>query len=204
MKTHTRHALAALGVAALLAPTTALGDSAATAAPAATSVVPAAAAPAGVAAAATRCKPGIRLPKGVDRRACGGLPKGAKPVRTVYRSAYSNTGIIKLPSGLTGCEFDKNGVGCGSMALISKPLRYGAFGDPMWWTELGTKGRGVWTLRGDAPLYEYNQPKPQVVPYDQVVYRGNFACLSAKNGATCWNTRTGHGFLIGSKRVATW
>lgn len=156
-------------------------------------------------AKATACPRGVKLPRGIDPRACGPIPKGAKPIKTIHRSTYdgSKTAVIVSPSGINGCDLSARYSGCGSWGLIRKPIRVSESGDSFWWIEFG-KGKTKFLPRGDAPYYDYNQPKPQVVPYGAAAYYGKYACLSAKTGLTCWDSKTGHGLMISSTKAITW
>lgn len=158
-----------------------------------------------VATAAGKCPRGVKLPRGIDPRACGPIPRGAKRVKAIHVSEYGGgrTAVIVSPSGLTGCDLARRYSGCGSLGLISKPIKVNPIGDAYWWISLGS-GRAKFGAKGDAPYFMYNQPKAQVVPYGGAVYYEKVACLSAKTGLTCWDSKTGHGLLISSTRAVTW
>lgn len=69
----------------------------------------------------------------------------------------------------------------------------------------GEGGQGVswWdsTFGGSIPLASHPSVKVAVLPYGRTLVAGDFSCSMAKDGVTCSNIRTGHGFRVSRGRV---
>jgi len=50
----------------------------------------------------------------------------------------------------------------------------------------------------------YIDTRLPVLEYGQVAALERYACISAEDGLTCWDTVTGHGFFVSRDAYATW
>ena len=159
---------------------------------------------------------GVTLPSGVDSRACGGMP-------TQTKSPVNGNGepMFKSPSGNVGCwlgqpfgdyiECEVFGAtfmpptsmitACEQKATVEFNCHYGT-------AVLKKSGKPELGLHGDVPPPftvatddGVNIPK---LAYGEVAKFGSFACLSAKDGITCWNPSTHHGFKISRNTYKVW
>lgn len=158
------------------------------------------------------CLNGIRLPKGVDARACRPVPAGTASARLSGWS--SSTAYLHLPSGNIGCDLVKGKVGsvdCYAYAHAWKlPSALARGCNPN--LECGSglvivDGKVKASSRGDVPGWSdaRSQGKKQyVLPYGRMAAFGTNACLSQSSGLTCWSGRTGHGFRISRSRLDYW
>lgn len=140
------------------------------------------------------------LPDGAYSGAGGSRPADAQPVTA---NVEGGTGIIVMPSGNIGCDFDADRVGCGVGSLNADPSKRGPTGFANWWFVLNGNGTPTSSPKGDPGNYDLNKDKAQTVGYGEVVYRGDNVCASEPNGLTCWNTTTGHGFFLSKARQET-
>lgn len=130
----------------------------------------------------------------------GPIPQHATKIKTVHSAGYDlKTAIIKTPSGNIGCEIGEGYSGCGVDSWNEDNLYPDPMWGSLWWVDFD-RGEGpmkpIVSHRGDAPLYMWGDPNPQVVNYGDVVYYGDFVCASEQTGLTCWNHKTGHGALL--------
>lgn len=136
---------------------------------------------------------------GAAPAAGGPLPVGAREITTVQDSAeIGRTAYFKTPSGNIGCDFTQITGGCGVQSYLQSS-KYGddpaGFGSPWWIDFSGTELPRV-APKGDPPVHHTAEIPAQIIEYGQVLYFGNYACSSATDGLTCWNTKTGRGALM--------
>lgn len=130
--------------------------------------------------------PSVQPPPGAYPGAGGAVPPGATPI-----TAFSGqSAIIKTPSGNIGCDLAPGAAGCGVLSYIQEQPYGGGPGGANWWFAI-TGDVPMAGPKGDPPAFTTGVP--QVVQYGQVVYHDKYACASAENGLTCWDTTTGHG-----------
>lgn len=127
----------------------------------------------------------------------GPRPENATPATAIYHPEYGNdTAVVITPSGNIGCDLEVEYSGCGVESWMTTRI----YPDPMWgslgWVDLTVDKKPVVAHRGDAPYYKWEDPKPQVLNYGDVVYFKDMVCASEQNGLTCWNTKSGRGALI--------
>lgn len=173
--------------------------------------------------AAATCPDGIVLPEGVDPRACGPIPAEATEVTGGTHDEY--LGSIGSGSKNVGCDFrtfdDELTVDC-------IPMEYSFQESPeptppceiegSWRGEVAvlttTVTLGYCATDANAAFYALQDLTTgednsggltvEVLPYGQMRYSGDLVCLSAKEGMTCWNAETGHGFRLSREAKLVW
>lgn len=128
----------------------------------------------------------------------GPRPAHAKPATAFFKSEYGgdDTALITTPSGNIGCELSPDFSGCGVDSWMESGLYTDPREGPLWWVYFDEGKKPAVGHRGDAPLYKWNTPKPQVVNYGEAIYYKDDVCVSEQNGLTCWSTKTGRGALL--------
>jgi hypothetical protein len=109
--------------------------------------------------------------------------------------------LIQSPSKNIGCELGDDFAGCSITDRSNKVHKcddernanYVVREDEEAGAECDTEFLGS----------EGDEDKVVTVEYGETVVHGEYACLSEKKGMTCWNQRTGHGFITGKKTYET-
>ena len=155
-------------------------------------------------AAKAVCPKGVTLPAGVDPRACGPMPSGAV--------VHTEEVIIASPSKNIGCDLwpDDDSLSCmikeSTIKFPAKPKDC----EYEWVGYVGLESKvSVGSCRGDPSAAEMALSGVEgftyvIVPYGSIAATGLLACLSASEGMTCWNTKTGHGFQLARASLKTW
>lgn len=155
----------------------------------------------------TECPNGISLPADIDSRACRPIPE-TTPV--------ASDGTLTVPSRMMGCDLTDD--------RVARSIHDYTYDDPPPAPanadgcnssyECGggftlSDGTAELLARGGALNWEsapdYNQPLPAL--QDGEMFRNpsaTLACLSERQGLTCWNGKTGHGFFISKQHYARW
>jgi len=146
-----------------------------------------------------------------DRVSVPGMPKNAIKIKPDYFELQ----IFQTPSGNIGCTGSADGVMCeivkhtwdippvlkticdmetldGSCAAAIMSL------DPGYVSLFAPTGEPPWS---EAKFYK---APITTLKYGQVVNWTPFACLSASDGVTCWDTQSFHGFKINASKVKYW
>lgn len=155
------------------------------------------------------CPQGVTLPSGVDPRACGPMPSNAK--------VFTEETIIASPSKNIGCDlwpyFDGSLDGSLSCVILQSTIKFPAKPadcEYEWVNYVGLESRvTVGECRSDPSaasmaLSGFDGFTYETVPYGSIVAIGQVACLSASEGMTCWNTKSGHGFQLARASLKTW
>ena len=135
------------------------------------------------------CPNGIVLPDGVDPSAC--LP--------VTGSSVPFPGeAFKTPSGNAGCDLWEGRLTCTAMeTVMADEIKDGYTRCDGY--SLGDAAEVY--CHGDAPMWMSTSATLQ---YGQVTLIDDRACTVSESGLTCWNTVTGHGFLLSRSRYLNW
>lgn len=187
-----------------------LAGTATTSPSAATQSVPATSAPAGPASSVmppsstppsqTASPPAVPDASGaID--VSGGLASFASPSGRIWCALDGNAAWCHFPKGMTAtvpaseevCPGE--GLDVTGVTVEAAQAKYFCSGDP---TAFPVKGQAsvAWHDATDFPWVKYDGFKLAVLPYGQKVVSGSFVCASEKNGVTCANTATAHGFRI--------
>ena len=164
-----------------------------------------------------RCKNGVILPKGINAMVCGGMPAKAK-VLTISDPWFTMKGF-QTPSGSIGCSdgYGPNVITCEIVTYPKNPpklvndCKRGMRDDASQCSSAGLIA--IW--RGKVSVFPHGDMPPidaakmdgirvPVLQYGQVAKFKGVACLSAKDGVTCWNTSTHHGFRANRDSVIYW
>ena len=144
------------------------------------------------------------LPEGAYAKAGGPIPSDARPVRTIKHNSLGDIAVFKTPSENIGCDIQKDSLNCGVVSYReSQP--HGKSGQyANWWVDVDAQTVGP---KNDPPAYfpqgaDINDHAPtETVPYGTTVYYGRYACHSAHEGLTCWNSNNGKGAFITRERT---
>lgn len=144
------------------------------------------------------------LPEGAYAKAGGPIPSDARPVRTIKHNSLGDIAVFKTPSENIGCDIQKDSLNCG-VASYRESKPHGKSGQyANWWVKVDAQTVGS---KNDPPAYfpqgaDINDHAPtETVPYGTTVYYGRYACHSAYEGLTCWNSNTGKGAFITRERT---
>lgn len=97
---------------------------------------------------------------------------------------------LRTPTGNIGCDFTVDGrAGCAVHEQDWKPAD-----DGYMWVALDAPAGPTTRLQNDVPDSAW--PGVTVLQYGRSATFGSFACTSAFEGLTCWNTTTGHGAFM--------
>lgn len=131
----------------------------------------------------------------------GGLASFASPSGRIWCALDGNAAWCHFPKGMTAtvpaseevCPGE--GLDVTGVTVEAAQAKYFCSGDP---TAFPVKGQAsvAWHDATDFPWVKYDGFKLAVLPYGQKVVSGSFVCASEKNGVTCANTATAHGFRI--------
>lgn len=143
------------------------------------------------------------VPSKVTSAVCGGAPAGASAVKD--NSTWDAAFYFAAPSGNLRCVWSRTGLGCSLLVYDfdgpSKPSDCDLGWDPsVVWLMAEVEAGTCTSERLDA-WYQDGIPK---LAYGKSYARGRWACLSAKDGMTCWNTVTHHGFKLSREAELTW
>lgn len=144
--------------------------------------------------------PGVPNPAGaID--VSGGLASFASPSGRIWCATDGQAAWCHFPKGMTAtvpaseevCPGE--GLDVTGVTVEAAEAKYFCSGDP---TAFPVKGQAsvAWHDATDFPWVKYDGFKLAVLPYGQKVVSGSFVCASEKNGVTCANTATAHGFRI--------
>ncbi|GAA2182573.1 hypothetical protein GCM10009785_22400 [Brooklawnia cerclae] len=163
----------------------------------------------GATTAAAECPNGITLPDGVVSLACGSAPDGAEAPTVLADSAALGNGtdeyVLRTPSENIGCDLSVEDVTCGIAEHTFPDPSEDPAGQPSWrvTVRLGTTGAATSVSRSGL-LANEAADNVQILAYGQSVVLGEFVCLSQEANLTCWNTTTGHGFMLARDAMVTW
>lgn len=131
----------------------------------------------------------------------GVLASFASPSGRIWCALDGNAAWCHFPKGMTAtvpaseevCPGE--GLDVTGVTVEAAEAKYFCSGDP---TAFPVKGQAsvAWHDATDFPWVKYDGFKLAVLPYGQKVVSGSFVCASEKNGVTCANTATAHGFRI--------
>jgi len=131
--------------------------------------------------------------------------------------------MFKTPSDNIACATEWGSLGCQifEYSYVDPPdLRVPCSGDPG--SLCGSNGFRItdgWAVlydRSDVPPWgatcgidgscgpNYIDKRVPVLQYGQVAAMEQYACISAESGLTCWDTQTGHGFMMSREAYSTW
>ncbi|MCL1838326.1 MAG: hypothetical protein FWG47_03295 [Propionibacteriaceae bacterium] len=150
------------------------------------------------------CPTDVVLPDGVNQDICGGAPPDAYVVSN-EESWEEPAFHFATPSDNIRCEWNSSGVRC-SM------LEYDFHGSPMPTDcDFGWDDSLVWLISdvevGDCVserITPWYQEKITVFEYGTSYVGGEWACSSQRDGLTCWNTKTFHGFKLSRAAQLVW
>jgi hypothetical protein len=108
--------------------------------------------------------------------------------------------FFESPSHNIGCVVSKSVARCDIREHAWTPPPKPASCPVDWGNGLtvGRRGAGRWVCAGDTVF-----GGKQVLGYRKSIRRGNFECTSRRNGVTCLNLSTKHGFKL-ARRSARW
>ncbi len=135
------------------------------------------------------CPNGIVLPNGVDPSAC--LPVTGSTVPFPGEA-------FKTPSGNAGCDLYDGRLTCTAMETVmadevkDEYTRCDGY-------SLGDAAEVY--CHGDAPMW---MSTAATLQYGQITVVDDRACTVSQSGLTCWNTSTGHGFLLSRSAYGQW
>lgn len=144
------------------------------------------------------CPAGIELPEDIDPHACGPIPddanKGGRGERFISPSA--NIACLMQEDGVM-CEArdttmisdldNPEGDGRCNGFMLNGGANYLCASVPMFWDGL-----------------DHDAAEWPTMPYGSTVFVSEHVCSSESSGVTCWNSRTGHGFLLSKSRYTHW
>lgn len=156
------------------------------------------------------CTTRVNVPDGVDPRACGAAPREAtRPPNS----------MIKSPSGNIECflgPYSEEPIGTVSCSIRSYnftfPVTTGALKQNGCATSacgalliLNEKGKTSISLnKGGQHPWSGTGVQIVTLPYGKFAAVGQYACLSATDGMTCWNTKSDHGFTLSKNGYDSW
>jgi len=164
---------------------------------------------------AVPCPKGPAVP-GVVRSACQDSVSATRA-----RELLEGTPIFITPSANIGCDMSRAApdgsfdgeVRCdileATFSAPPQPKGGCAAGD---WvsgvTRLSGKGAAIAGACAGDPTVAFialgNGEKPPVLAYGSSLVAGDFVCMSATDGLTCWNTATNHGFKLSKSTRLVW
>ncbi|MFT3889362.1 MAG: hypothetical protein QM713_14535 [Arachnia sp.] len=152
------------------------------------------------------CPEGIVLPKGVDPRACGGIPDDAVESGLFWETQDGQpSGLWRAPSGNITCQFTADEVDCGAAESVMKEKTTVPRADGWCSGYALREGKPKMICGSELMLWDLADRFPaKTLEYGESVYIGNRVCAIKKAGLTCWNATTGHGFFLSRSRYASW
>jgi hypothetical protein len=148
------------------------------------------------------CPAGIELPTGVDQSVCGGAPAGAIDPPQIINTDQGFD--FSTPSDNMRCGWAEDGVVCSLLEYeFSSPKP--ADCDLGWDSSVTSLGSGVEVgLCSGERIGAWYQDEVPVMEYGQTFFYSQIACSLARDGLTCWNTETHHGFKLSRSAQLTW
>lgn len=118
-------------------------------------------------------------------------PPAAPAVRPAPDGAADLT-AIQAPSGNISCRLGEVSVSC-TVTERSYPFE----------TDCPAEGPFTITVAAEVPTLDCGAPVSggSTLEYGSSARHGEVACTSASDGMTCWNQRTGRGFIVSRSRV---
>lgn len=119
-------------------------------------------------------------------------PSSAPAVRPAPDGAADLTSI-QAPSGNISCRLGEDSVSC-TVTERSYPVE----------TDCPADGPFTITVAAEVPTLDCGAPVSggSTLEYGSSAQHGEVACTSASDGMTCWNQRTGRGFIVSRSQVA--
>ncbi len=143
------------------------------------------------------CPSDIELPEGLDRQVCGPIPDGAMK--------SDSAGFITASHNIA-CAMEEGWVGCEAKDTVMIADFHNPEGDG--------QCNGFW-LRDESEYMCHSEPvlwdgweadpmQWPVLPYGEALFLDDHVCTVEADGLTCWNSATGHGFLLSGSRYKHW
>jgi hypothetical protein len=156
------------------------------------------------------CSDGVVPPADVDQIVCDGVPAAAT---NDPASSIADIGLYSFstPSGNIFCDWLDNSDGDGGIWCEIEHFEFQLPPDPDC-GDISWNGRGVWigvtaekgACQGGVLGNAMYGAKLPILGYGKSIAYEQWACSSAKDGLTCWNTETYHGFKLSRSAQLTW
>lgn len=146
------------------------------------------------------CRGNPKLPKAVDERVCGKMPKGAINMTGQHGFATPSKNIWCDNRVFGGGPFE---------CYIEEHDYWGVEEDWSDWAvnlpfDGGAASDGLWSTEPPEAYWELQEGRLPILEYGTVARIDTIACASAKTGLTCWNTETRHGFFLSRAAYKVW
>lgn len=145
-----------------------------------------------------QCPGSVELPVGIEPWACGPVPddavNGGRGERFI------------TPSGNIACEMNEGSVMCEALQSVMIEGFHNSEGDGECNGYFLNEG-AEYLCHSEPALWDGREVQPlewPELPYGEMVFVFEHVCAVDDEGLTCWNSETGHGFLLSRSRYTDW